>query len=94
MGACQRKKQDIMSGDPQDTVLAAILFVIMISDIDEKVNEFELVNHKKTNNIEVDPYKTPSGDLIIIKHTAKKLSVYLTNDIKIKNHKEQNNRFQ
>ena len=34
MVACQRKKRDIMSGDPQDTVLAAILFVIMISDID------------------------------------------------------------
>ena len=34
MGACQRKKQDIMSGDPKDTILAAILFIIMISDID------------------------------------------------------------
>ena len=32
MGACQRKKQDVMSQVPQDTVLAAI----MISDIDEK----------------------------------------------------------
>ena len=32
MDACQRKKQDVMSQVPQDTVLAAI----MISDIDEK----------------------------------------------------------
>ena len=42
MGACQRKKQDIMSGDPQDTVLAAILFVIMISDIDNKIKNYIL----------------------------------------------------
>ena len=30
---------DVISGVPQGTVLAAILFVIMISDIDENVKE-------------------------------------------------------
>ena len=31
------EEEDIISGVPQGTVLAAILFVIMISDIDENV---------------------------------------------------------
>merc|ERR1711888_493258 len=31
------RKKDVISGVPQGTVLAAILFVIMISDIDENV---------------------------------------------------------
>ena len=53
MGACQRKKQDVMSQVPQDTVLAALV----ISDIDEKINKFELVKHRKTNHVEIDPYK-------------------------------------
>ena len=58
----------------------------MISDIDEKVNKFELVKHRKTNNVEIDPYKTPSGDQIMIKYTAKNLSHYSTNDLKFKSH--------
>ncbi len=34
---CMSEEGDIMSGVPQGTVLAAVLFVIMISDIDENV---------------------------------------------------------
>merc|ERR1711972_584068 len=34
---CMSREEDVISGVPQGTVLAAILFVIMISDIDEKV---------------------------------------------------------
>ena len=33
---CQ-EEQDVLSGVPQGTVLAAILFIIMISDIDKEV---------------------------------------------------------
>ena len=43
----------------------------MISDIDEKVNKFELVKHRKTNNVEIDPYKTPWGVQIMIKYTLR-----------------------
>ena len=39
---CMSEERDVMSGVPQATVLAAILFVIMISDIDEKVKNFIL----------------------------------------------------
>ena len=34
---CMSREEDVISGVPQGTVLAAILFVIMISDIDENV---------------------------------------------------------
>ena len=33
------EEENVLSGVPQGTVLAAILFVIMISDIDENVKE-------------------------------------------------------
>ena len=33
------REEDVMSGVPQGTVLAAMLFVIMISDIDENVKK-------------------------------------------------------
>ena len=36
---CMSREEDIISGVPQGTVLAAILFVIMISDIDENVKK-------------------------------------------------------
>ena len=45
----------------------------------KKVNKFELIKHRKTNNVEIDPYKTPSGVQIMIKYTAKNLSDYSTN---------------
>ena len=34
---CMSREEDVISGVPQSTVLAAILFVIMILDIDEDV---------------------------------------------------------
>ena len=36
---CCSKEEDVTSGVPQGTVLAALLFIIMISDIDEKIKE-------------------------------------------------------
>ena len=35
VNGCMSEEEDVISGVPQGTVLAAILFVIMISDIDE-----------------------------------------------------------
>ena len=52
----------------------------------KKVNKFELVKHRKTNHVEIDPYKTPSGVQMMIKYTAKNLSDYSTNDLKFKSH--------
>ena len=40
----------------------------------KKVNKFELVKHRKTNHVEIDPYKTPSGVQIMIKYSAKNSS--------------------
>jgi len=36
---CMLREEDVISGVPHDTVLAAILFVIMISDIEENVKK-------------------------------------------------------
>ena len=36
---CMSREEDVLSGVPLGTVLVAILFVIMISDIDENVKE-------------------------------------------------------
>ena len=34
---CMSREEDVISGVPQGTVLAAILFIIMISDRDENI---------------------------------------------------------
>ena len=49
-------------------------------------NKFEQIAHGKRENIEVEPYKTPSGDPIMIKDTVKDLGVYSTNDLMFKDH--------
>ena len=125
---CISEEVDVVSEVPQGTVLAAILFVIMISDIDEKVkncilrsfaddtrvnkkvicnedkelmqedleiiykwadenkmkfntNKFEQIAYRKRENIKVESYKTPSGDLVMIKNTVNDLGIYSTNDL-------------
>ncbi|CAL4216515.1 unnamed protein product, partial [Meganyctiphanes norvegica] len=130
---CMSEEENVMSGVPQGTVLAAILYVIMISDIDENVkacivrsfaddtrvskkisseedketmqedldyiykwasenlmkfntNKFEQMAHGNTESIELEPYKSPSGDEIQIKNTAKYLGVLATNDLLFKDH--------
>ena len=42
--------------------------------------------NKKDIDARPNPYKTPSGDLIVIKDTAKNLRVYSTNDMEFKDH--------
>ena len=37
---CMSEEGDVLSGLPQGTILAAILFVIMISDIDNIVKKY------------------------------------------------------
>ena len=130
---CMSKEEDVISGVPQGTVLAAILFVIMISDIDENVkkcivrsfaddtrvnkkisndkdkelmqkdldavykwaienkmkfneSKFEQMAHGYSRNVTLDPYKTPGGEDIQIKESAKDLGVLATNDLKFKEH--------
>ena len=125
--------QDVISGVPQGTVLAALLFVIMISDIDEEVknsiircfaddtkvsskikseadkvllqedlqriyewananlmefneNKFEQMSHGDTTNISVEPYKTPSGNLIKPEKVVKDLGVLANNNLLFKEH--------
>jgi len=127
------REEDVMSGVPQGTVLAAILFVIMISDIDVNVkkckvrsfaddtrvnkkignnrdkelmqedletiyewsnknkmkfneNKFEQMAHGPLKEVPIDSYKTPSGEDIEIKDTAKDLGILATNDLKFKEH--------
>ena len=49
-------------------------------------NKFEQIAHGKKENAEVEPYKTPSGDPILIKDTVKDLGVYSTNDVMFREH--------
>ena len=130
---CISRKENVISGVPQGTVLAAILFVIMISDIDEHVklcilrsfaddtrvnkkivcnqdkenmqkdleaiyrwasknkmvfneNKFEQMSHGPLKDITIEPYKTPSGELIQIKSTAKDLGILATDDLRFRDH--------
>ena len=57
MNGCMSEEEDEISGVPQGTVLAAILFVIMISDIEENVKRSiirsfvdDIRTNKKINN--------------------------------------------
>merc|ERR1712138_120751 len=58
------REEDVISGVPQGTVLAAILFVIMISAIDDwaeknkmkfNENKFEQMAHGLVNEVTIDP---------------------------------------
>ena len=49
-------------------------------------NKFEQIAHGKRENIEVKPYKTQSGDPIMIKDTVKDLRVYSINDLMFIDH--------
>ena len=53
-----------------------------------KFNEgkFEQMVHGKVENITIEPYKTPCGDEIQIKDTAKDLGVLATNDLNFREH--------
>ena len=49
---------------------------------DTRVNKKVICNeNKKDIDARPNPYKTPSGDLIVIKDTAKNLRVYSTNEL-------------
>ena len=127
------EEQDVKSGVPQGTVLAAILFLIMIGDIDKdiiscivscfaddtrnskqirteedkkamqddlnriyqwaernvmKFNEkkFEQMSWGKIEDIEIEAYKTPSGEDIKIKDKVKDLGVLTSADLKFREH--------
>ena len=127
------EEQEVKSGVPQGTVLAAILFLIMIGDIDKdiiscivscfaddtrnskhirteedkkamqddlnriyqwaeknvmKFNErkFEQMTWGKTKDVEVEAYKTPSGEEIKIKDKVKDLGVLTSADLRFREH--------
>ena len=49
-------------------------------------NKFEQIAHGKVANVEVEPYKSPSGDPIVIKDTVKVFGVYSTNNRMFRDH--------
>ena len=49
-------------------------------------NKFEQIVHGKIENVDVEPYKTPSGDPIVIKDTIMDLGVYSKNELVSKDH--------
>ena len=127
------EEQDVLSGVPQGTVLAAILFIIMISDIDKEVrrsvircfaddtrnslkirteedkkdmqrdldmiyrwaeenkmefneNKFEQMTCGRTIGIDIESYKTPSGNEIPHKNKVKDLGVVTSEDLQFRGH--------
>ena len=131
--SCMSEEGEVVSGVPQGTVLAAILFVIMISDIDENVkmcilrsfaddtrvnkkiksnedkklmqedlesiykwaknnkmefnvNKFEQIIHGNIQNVEIEPYRSPTGEEITIKDTVKDLGILSSNNLMFKEH--------
>ena len=127
------EEQEVKSGVPQGTVLAAILFLIMIGDIDKDIvscivscfaddtrnskeirteedkramqdylnriyqwaeknimmfneRKFEQMTWGKVKDIEVEAYKTPSGEDIEIKNKVKDLGVITSADLKFREH--------
>ena len=130
---CMSEEESVISGVPQGTVLAAILFVIMISDINENVkkciirsfaddtrvnnkissendkeemqkdleviykwavdnkmqfnvNKFEQMAHGSNENVELEPYTSPSGEDIEIKDKTKDLGILASTNLKFKEH--------
>ena len=70
------EEQDVNSGVPQETVLAAIMFVIMISDIDKDVAEsivrsFADDTRNSTKIITEDDQRKMQQDLNVIYKWAK-----------------------
>ena len=84
-----------MHGVSKGTVIAAILFLIMTSNIGENskkstvrtfANNLRVI--KNTRNAEVKQCKSPSGDLIVVKDTVKDQGVFSSNSIMLKVHME------
>ena len=49
-------------------------------------NKFEQMTYGKTNEVDVEAYKTPMGEDIEIKDTVKDLGVVVSNSLKFKEH--------
>merc|ERR1712105_498554 len=68
---CMSREEDVISGVPQGTVLAAMLFVIMMSDMDENVKNCLVrsfaddtrVNKKMGNNLDKETMQKDLEDI-------------------------------